>query len=573
MKSKIISVFSLTTTLVLGALTSSQADGNLPFAEISISNYQPNVGDPIAIYLDLYNCANLPTSISVTLSTGGFINVPFVTLSKSSTGYKAKKVGNVFKVEWLYRGPTGDGISGDYVTVSADAAGGCVTDSAAFRDASDSSSWSPYAISTYGHFVFAAYAIPDLNGLKLWWISDSSYATDESRYFEIQYAISGTSNWSRSFVTQDSNYNLRGLTKGIIYEVRIRAGDKNGIGDWQFVIGNNAYQTPASFISTSQKTDTDVTPTRTFATGDTVKMGIRLDDCAVDPSVADGPVYYYLFAVDRSQGQFPPRLGPAGSEGFSYDGSLKRYTGSVEFSNLPDGEYQFYAITSRDCGWTYGPESLSGPIISNLVEFSVGPTVAQIPRWGSGFVEGIPYSNYRGVVVTALSSTSATLSWGRPENLKDGPFAYTVELLKSDGSVSKVLGTTKNHSFNVSGLKPLTNYQFRVLASNSVTTNSSMRPYALTDTRTPNLTVKRGSKLSAATYAKAIGVVVPAGATLTIAKPAGTFIFADCTFAKNIVTFKNSVGACTVQLTIKPKKVGKKQPKSITSQHDVMIKR
>ena len=68
-------------------------------------------------------------------------------------------------------------------------------------------------------------------------------------------------------------------------------------------------------------------------------------------------------------------------------------------------------------------------------------------------------------------------------------------------------------------------------------------------------------------------MAVPSGATVTIAKPAGSFLFSDCTFAKNVVTFKNALGACTVQLTIKPKKVGKTQPKSIISLHDVMIKR
>lgn len=568
--------------MLFGALTSGPASAlGDPYAEISLSNQRPNVGDPIAIYLDLYDCSIFPTDISVELSEGDspfFVGDPFATLTNKSTGYKVKKVGSVFKIQWLYRGPIGDGVTSARVAVSPNATGGCVTDTEQFVDDSYWANWIPSSVTLFGHIVFNIMTSPDTNGLKIWWNSDNSYVTDESNFFEIQYAIAGTNYWSRSFVTGDSKYSLTGLTKFLIYDVRIRASDKNGTGPWIESTGSGNMRTPASFTATSQTTDG--IPTQRFSTGDTVKFEIKLDDCTAGPYYTGGSLPYLIFATDRTQDQWTPISGLfADSTGFSYDAALDRYQGTFEVSSLPDGAYRLYtnlayiAISGAPvCGWSYAPGPLNGLINGNMVEFTVGPKVAQVPNWGSGSMPEL-YSNYRGVSVTAQSSSSATLSWGRPINVEDGPFTYTVEQLKSDGSVSKILGTTKNYTFNISGLSAATDYMFRVLASNSATTNSSLRPYVVAYTHTAHLTVKRGFKLSAAAYAKALGVVVPAGATVTIAKPAGTFSFTDCTFAKNIVTFKNSVGACSVQLTIKPKKVGKKQPKSIVSLHDVMIKK
>jgi len=575
MKSRAIVISTLMLTMLFGALTSGPASAlGDPYAEISLSNQRPNVGDPIAIYLDLYDCSIFPTDISVELSEsdGPFsFGDPFATLTNKSTGYKVKKVGSVFKIQWLYRGPIGDGVTSARVAVSPNATGGCVTDTEQFVGDSEWANWIPSPVTLFGHNVFSIETLPDTNGLKIWWQSDNSYVTDESNFFEIQDAIAGTNNWSRSIVTADSKYFLTGLAKFVHYDVRIRASDKNGTGPWSTSDRQNTFRTPASFTATSQTTDG--TPTRTFATGDTIKFEIELDDCTVDPSNPSGSLNYIVWAADTRQNQNQLfGTGIADNTGFIYDAALESYKGALYIPSLPDGAYYLYNIFFGNCGWTYGPESLAGPIYGNFVEFTVGPKVAQVPNWGSGYMSEL-YSSYRGVFVTAQSSSSATLSWGRPVNVEDGPFTYTVEQLKSDGSVSKILGTTKNYTFNISGLSAATDYRFRVLASNSATTNSSLRPSVVVYARTANLTVKRGSKLSAAAYAKAIGAVVPAGATVTIAKPAGTFLFADCTFAKNIVTFKNSVGACSVQLTIKPKKVGKKQPKSIVSLHDVMIKK
>lgn len=560
--------------MFFGTFTSGHAGTvSYSYAEVIVSNTRPNVGDPIAIYLDLYDCSISPTDISVQLFEGNPFSLgdPIVTLTNKSTGYKVKKVGSVFKVQWLYRGPSGNGVTSASVVVLPAAAGGCVTDPDEFLGDTGTASWIPSSVPIFGHNVFSIMTIPDTNGLKIWWQSDNSYVADESNLFEIQYAITGTNNWSRSFVTGDSIYTLPGLTKGVVYDVRIRASDKNGTGPWSLATSQDSLRTPASFTATSQKTDG--TPTRTFATGDTIKFEIKLDDCTVEPSYQGGSLPYYVFASDRTQAEFPPIVLTADSEhNFSYDAALNRYEGTFEIPSLPDGAYSFYSTLTGTCGWSYIPGPLNGSIYGNFLEFTVGPKVAQLPNWGSGVLQDL-YSSYRGVFVTAQSSSSATLSWGRPVNVEDGPFTYTVELLKPNGTVSKVLGTTKYHTFNVGGLSAATEYLFRVLASNSATTDSSLRPYVVVYARTANLTVKRGSKLSAAAYAKAIGVKVPSGATVTIAKPAGTFLFADCTFAKNIVTFKNSVGACSVKLTIKPKKVGKKQPKSIISLHDVMIKK
>jgi hypothetical protein len=552
--------------MALGTIAASHADENEPYAIVSLSNYRPNSGDPIAVYLDLYDCVSFPANISARLTNptmGGF--VPFATLSKSSSSYKWKKNGSVFRVQWLYRGPTGDGIGNQDVVVFPDATGGCVTDPEVFREDSEPAWWYPKTSGLAGININSLLVLPELNGVSMSWTHNG--AVDESNFFEIQYAAAGTNEWSRSFVTKDSKYNLLGLSKGTIYDVRIRGGNKNGVGEWLLSYQDTSLRTPASFVVSSMKTDG--TPTRTFATGDTVRVEMKLNECSIQPQ-SNGAITYILFASDRTQTQFPPRVAFADSQGFTYDGVLQKYEGSLDFSDLPDGSYEMQPYLTGNCGWTYGPVSLGGSPYGNRLEFTVGPRVPQLPRWTGNPGEITFVDNFE---VTAQTSTSATLTWSRPKNTEDGPFTYTVEMIKPDNTVIKILGTTKNHSFTVGGLKAGTRYEFQVLASNSATTLPSMRPYSTIEMATSNLTVKRGGKLTAVAYAKAIGTVVPSGATVTIAKPKGTFLFSDCTFAKNVVTFKNSVGACSVQLTIKPKKVGNKQPKSIVSLHDVMIKK
>lgn len=569
MKTKIVAIFTMTVTMLFGALTSSQANGSYPYAEISFSNSRPSPGDAVVIYLDLFDCGTFPTNLSVNLGYV-FESEPFATLTKSTSGYRMKKVGSVYKVQWIYRGPLQDGVTSNPVDAEAEGSGGCIADSIDFREESERSFWIPTGAIWFGLGVYNFRSTPDASGLNLSW-EPNDLTPDASNFFEIQYAIAGTDNWSRSFVTKDWSYKLRGLSKGTVYDIRIRAGNKTITSDWFVSDMPTSMRTPASFAISSESISG--TPTRFFSTGETVKIKMKLPECSAEPQRIgneSGYITYYLSASDgRTHDQFPTQGANVGDTGFNYDGARQVFEGEFEVVNLPNGTYTLdaYLFGGGSCGWTYSPITPDYPPFGNRLEFSVGPKSAQIPTWGN------PGDLFFPGGVAAHTSTSANLAWAAPRNLEDGPFTFTVQMLKPDETVLKVLGTTKDYTFNVTGLKPATKYLFRIVASNAVSITPEMRPATTFEMRTANVTVKRGSKLTAAAYAKAVGVSIPSGATATIAKPAGTFPFTDCKFAKNVVTFNNSVGACTVQLTIKPKKVGKTQPKSIISQHDVMIKR
>lgn len=551
--------------MLFGALTSSQANGIDPYAAVTVSNDRPNVGDPIAIYLDLYNCSSLPTNITVTLYRSfGMDSQEIATLTKSNAGFKVKKVGNSYRAQWLYQGPTGDGVINDWVVAVPRASGGCVTDSAQFNDDSDFRIWFPSpAPDPLG--MANIFLSPELNGISLKWEPYNKNAADPSVFYEIQYAIAGSGNWSSSFVTRDWNYKLSGLSKQIVYDLRLRAGNASETSEW-YLFDNQGWlassRTPASYAVTSKKVDG--TPTRTFGAGESVKINMKLEDCSIQPNEVGGSLSYGISTAD-SRTESLIVSGKADSQGFVYDAGLETYQGDIEIPNLPNGKYRFDSLLIGSCGWQYSPQAVGSPA-GNTFEFTVGPNIVEVPMWG---FSGDRW--YNSVEVLAQNSSSATLTWAQPLNIEDGPFTYTVEQLTSGGT--KVIGTTKNRSYTVSKLSAGTEYVFKVSASNSATTSPSLRAVSYAEIRTGNLTVKRASKLTAVAYAKAIGVSVPTGATVTIARPAGSFLFSDCTFAKNVVTFKNAMGACSVQLTIKPKKVGKTQPKSIISQHDVMIKR
>lgn len=562
MKPKIVAIFTLTVAMLFGALTSSQANGNRPYAEVTFSNDRPNVGDPIAIYLDLYNCSSLPTSLTVTLYRD--FDDLVATLTKSNAGFKVKKVGNSYRAQWLYQGPTSDGVTDDWVFAVPRASGGCVTDPDLFSDESDDKFWYPSPI-PYQLGATSFLLRPELNGISLQWEPYFKNAADPSLFYEIQYAIAGSGNWSSSFVTRDWNYKLTGLTKRMVYDIRLRAGNASETSEWYLFDSQGwlaSSRTPASYTVTSKKVDG--TPTRTFGAGDTVKINMKLDECSIQPNEAGGSLSYGISTAD-SRAESLIVSGKADSQGFIYDAELETYQGDIEIPNLPNGKYRFDSLLIGNCGWQYSPQAVGSPA-GNSFEFTVGPNIVEVPMWG--FTSDRWFSS---VEVLSQNSSSATLTWAQPLNIEDGLFTYTVEQLTSGGT--KVIGTTKNRSYTVSKLSAGTEYEFKVSASNSATTSPSLRPVSYAEIRTGNLTVKRASKLTAVAYAKAIGVTVPTGATLTIARPTGSFLFSDCTFAKNVVTFKNAMGACSVQLTIKPKKVGKTQPKSIISQHDVMIKR
>lgn len=570
MKTRILAVFALAMTLVFGLLAPSNAEGNTAYAEMSFSNFRPSAGEPIVIYLDLLDCGTFPTNLSINLATG-FDSDPFAVLSKTTSGYKMKKVGSVYKIQWLYRGPAGDGITNSPVVITIDGSGGCITDPDDFRSDFDVNYWIPSSFNWFGLFIYNFKVFSDVGGLTLDWQTFDA-RSDSSSFFEIQYAIRGTEDWSRSFTTRDWSYKLRGLTKGTIYDVRIRARSNTTTGEWTVDLNSPIVRSPAAWTITS-KTVTG-SPTRLFASGDTVKINMKFEECTVEPQRFPdlaGTISYTLFASDgRTQEQFNPRVGLVGVTGFTYNSALQKLEGDFDIESLPNGTYEMEAYLIGNCGWTFGPGSLDGSPypFGNKLEFQVGSRAAQVPLWGE-----IGPQYYPGAEVSAQTSTSAKIEWAQPRNLEDGPFVFTVDIVRPNGTLVKTLGSTRGYSFTATGLKPATDYRFRVSASNAVTTTPAMRSTSTTFMRTANVTVKRGTKLTAVAYARAVGASVPSGAKVTIAKPAGTFPFTDCKFAKNVVTFSNSVGACTVQLTIKPKKVGKTQPKSIVSQHDVILRR
>jgi len=559
----ITSIVVASVTLV-GSVQSAQADVE-PWANISLSNANPSVGDPVAVYVDLTNCATAPTSFEVRLFQNGVME-PFARLTKSTTGFTMRKIGTTYSLKWIYRGPTGDGVTSQRVWSLFVGTGGCAPSDGGFEAVA---SWGIASAGEVPSNVWSIYTQPQEGAIQMSWFAPIE-GLDPSLYYEVQYSIFGLNSWSRSFATRDTSYVILGLTYQTIYDVRVRAVNRFGAGAWTQDTNQNYRRTPALFKTWI--TDGNGVETTKLSSTSTSVMHARLSNCSYEPPIANtgGTMHWYLWPVTTADGgtnlggEFETSAGAA----TSYDSASHTYEASFTMPDLPAGDYRavvyFY---SMGCTWTFTPNALDGSKVSNTLEFSVGDHVVRKPIWGSRMQQG------DFVTVTRVSPTSATLSWNAPLNIEDGPFTYSINLITGNGDTFKTLGTTSATSFTLTNLQQFTPYSIVVRASNSATATVDSQPYMYIDFQTSRYTAKRGTKLGASVLASATGVTIPTGATVTLTKPSSALLFTNCTFKGNIVTLANQVGACTVQMTIKPKKIGRVQPATIVKILDVMIKK
>ena len=558
---------ALSTVIAIFGLTiPSQADSEAS-SSVVVSNYRPVVGEPIAIYASIYACNVSPTNFGVSLYHPND-NEPFATLTKSTTNFKSRKVNGEIQMKWIYSGPTGDGVDSRVVFVTFFGTGGCVNNP---DDFISEASWSPVVPEApYGVGQFSSQ--PDTNGLRLKW-RDFNVDPDPTRYFELQYSRSTTNVWSRSITTTATTYNLRGLTRGTIYDLRIRSVNSVGASDWTYHTGQNHSRTPGLFsVWTSS---TDGTPNTMYDLFVPIRANIEIDTCDYQPSTQNewnGSLAYSLFPI---KGGYPDGYNAisgtaeAGQDAtINYDGATHKYSVSWSLPFLSAGEYEMYVyFFGSGCSWNFTPTYIDGSKYGDLVHFTVGPEQVTVPDWGSNSMNG------EGVLLTGQSATSASFAWQSPANIEDGPFTYEISLISEALPAPKILGRTTKNTFTATGLAPFTEYAINVTAQNAATVTADARPNSMTRFTTANLSAKRSAKATAVQIAASASVNIPAGATTTISRPSGTFVFSNCTIAKNVVTYKSTVGACTVQLTIKPKKVGRVQPASIIKILDVMVRR
>ncbi len=559
-----LAVISTMTFSLLCGLPAAHA-GVESWAGVTLSNVSPSVGDPVAIYVELTNCTAAPTTFQVALYSGPMM-APFATLTKSTSGYTMRKSGSTIYMQWIYRGPTGDGITSDAVFTVFTGSGGCAPNNEGFESVN---SWAPTNATNAPSDVWGIYPRPQHNAIQLSW--SAPYAgLDPSLYYEIQYSIFGLNTWSRSFATRDTSYVILGLTYQTIYDVRIRAVNRFGAGPWTQDTHQNYQRTPALFTTWLTDVNGIETTNPSLPAGNVMHARLSNCDYSPTPSNTGGTLSWYIFPTSSADNgttfEGVVEISPGATT--SYDQATKTYDASFTMPDLPAGNYQaFMFFYGMGCSWNFTPNALDGSKSSNTLEFSVGDHVVRKPLWGSRIAQG------DWVTVSNVSATSATLSWGTPQNIEDGPFTYSVSLLDDNGGVAKTLGTTTSTSFTMKNLQQFTRYSMVVRASNSATTTTDSEPYMYMSLQTATYTAKRGAKLNATTLSAATGIKIPSGATVALTKPAGTSLFTNCTFKSNIVTLANSIGACSIKMTIKPKKVGRTQPASIIKTFDVMVRR
>lgn len=549
----------------LGLAVPSQADFG-PGAEMSLSNYKPAVGEPIAIVVNVFGCSTLPTSYSLSLYHGEELE-PFTTLTKSSPGSVSRIGEDGFDLKWIYRGPAGNGVDNQPVSVQFSGQGGCVTNPdnfGAFAQWKPTGNSAPLAITGFTSF-------PDFEGLRLAW-STVDQTVDLTQFFEIQYAVSGTNNWSHSITTRETFYNLRGLSTGVVYDLRVRAVNRYGASAWVAQEANSSSRTPALY-----KTETltgSSSPSTSFASSEPVNLRFTLVGCASQPSTMNQYGGTISFSVAPVVGGLPNSASGINGTAEARDGAtisfnpaLGRYVVTVPLGVLADGDYRVTSYFIGDgCTWTTTPEQVGYPV-GNLLTFSVGSDSVTLPEWGSN-AGGANFP-----VISALSPTSATFTWLPPLNLEDGPFTYSIGLIESFGGQPRIVGTTTGHSYTLTGLMPTKTYRYWISVGNLATTSVSTQPWVVDNVTMPSLVAKRGTKVTAVQFSKSVNIKVPKGASITVSKPSGKFNFSNCSIAKNTVNYANSVGACTVQISIKPKKVGRVQPASTIEIFDVLIRK
>ena len=379
--------FAVTSLLAALALTGvaapSHAAGN-PDVELWLSSQQPDVGDAVAIYAQIYGCATIPTDISVSLYHG-YGNAPVATLTKNTSGFKSRTVRGDIQLQWLYRGPTGDGIDNNVMFLHLGATGGCVVNAQTFHA---EGIWDP-TNNMISPNNLGPRVVPIDNGLRVLWTAPW-LSSDPVDFYEVQYAVANTNQWSRSFITHDVMYEIRGLSQGVVYDVRVRATNRIGSGNWAVVDSSTAQstvRTPAAFPTWVQ--DSTSARRNAFATNETVTVRMHLTNCDSQPSTQTygGSVQWTLVPTTYGVGDgMNAQSGYAESSQNAeavFDPQARTYDLSFDIPNLSAGSYSLNAyFFSTGCSYPLTPVNAEGLPQGSIVDFTVGNYVPAVPFWG-----------------------------------------------------------------------------------------------------------------------------------------------------------------------------------------------
>ena len=563
---KLAAISMLTALTLTGIPTPSQATGN-PEVQMWTSSQEPNIGEPVGIFVSIYGCATMPTEYHVDLYR---INsqTPFATLTKSTTGFKSRIVNGDVQMQWLYRGPTGDGVDNNPTYVEFNASGGCVVNPEIFYSEAE---WDPTHNSRIPDPMFNVSSSPIEGGLIVTW-SNSWPTADPVLFWEVQFSVANTDQWSPSRVTHDNPYTLTGLTKGVIYDLRVRATNRLGTSAWTISNGQAIYRTPGYYDVWAENSNLE--RKTTFAVGDTVTVHMHLTNCDSQPPIQNqwgGAISWTMFPLVNGQGDGWHALNGSAETSTNaqqvFDSQARTYDASFDLVGLTSGTYRLSSyIFEPGCSASFTPAIADGYPQGSTLQFTVGDHVPSVPFWGSAAGQFSSDSQ----INTITTRTSATITWSMPKNVLDGPFTYAVYL--SDGMHDpKYLGTTSTTNYTITGLQASTNYQVQIRALNAIATDKALAAYEYSYFMTRAPVVAKKSKTTVVTFAKSVGLTIPKGATVTMAKSKDKLAFGDCTVSKNVLLAAKSVGACTIDITVTPKKVGKAKPKPVKTSYDVMI--
>ena len=566
------SIRVLTSSLAVAALvipsfaTASHAVEDA-YLQLRVSNQIAVPGQPIIISGTLEGCATFPTTFSLAL-THDFDADPFTLISKSSSSFKYYKSGTTYFMNWIYRGPTGDGVEPGFVGAYVVAEGGCAVN---LHSYGSSASWE--AISGQSTIIPSKPGIsstPNMTSLNISWSTPNNVLSSDV-YYQVQYSVSGTGRWSHSLNTRDTKMVLANLRPHTMYQVRVRAVNNAGASEWSE--SPTGYQSDlfatAGYSVKSVDSNGEVTPT--FNSGETVTIKMHLTNCSFAPypyndpdPTRSGTITYTVFPIVNGYGDGyhafsglvdNPFSGPTGT----YDSNEHTYDVSFPLSGLADGTYTLSTyFFGQGCSYDYTPSNIGYPD-GETITFTVGQDIREIPQWSSL------------ATITKMSPTSATVAWDPPANLKDGPFTYTVDIVDFFGESTRRVGTTQNTSMTISGLMSGQLYIARITVSNLVTTSQNA-PYTNVPLQMPDLVQRGGSKITLSTLLKSLGLTQPTGGTSSIKLSTKKTAFKNCTVVKNVVSFSKVVGACSVAITLTNKKIGTRKPVSVTKYFDIPIR-
>ena len=562
------SVFVASALLIPISATPSHAVEN-PSLQLRVSNQLATPGQAMVISGVLENCSTLPTTLNLNL-TRNIDEDAFVQISITSSSFKYYKVGTTFFMNWIYRGPTGDGIEAGPIFAYANASGGCITSPfgiggyTSWMAVSNQSSVIPEDVSGF-------YSSPLLTGLRLSWGAPQNVLSRDL-FYQVQYTVLNTDNWSHSITTRDTSLVLANLLPWTMYRVRVRAVNSAGAGPWTLSppdYGSDQFATAGYSVVSANSSNTI---TSTIASGDTVTIKMHLTHCTYapypfndpDPS-RSGTIDYRIFPIVNGYADGyhaisglidNPISGPSGV----YDSNAQTYDVSFPLSGLADGTYELETyFFGQGCSYDYTPELTRYPN-GETIRFTIGAESASIPQWSGP------------IGITKLTTTSATLAWNPPANLGDGPFTYSVDIIDSINEKTRLIGSTTDTSMLVTGLVAGSQVAARVTVTNSVTPSGSA-PYSMVALQMPDVVVKGGTKLALPTLLKTLGLTVPTGGTSAVAMSTKKTALKDCAVAKNVISLKSVIGACSVAITITPKRIGNRKPKPVVQYYDILTKR